>query len=108
MSALPPKADIRQPEWHVRYVPIADIGAVRIAVMTPKPPGRRRLWQRWAAVTRYGNLPRSIARIHVISPASCKAEHPGLAAEQGERRDDGACADAGMSCQIRMGAHAAV
>ena len=57
MSALPPKADIRQPEWHVRYVPIADIGAVRIAVMTPKPPGRRRLWQLWAAVTRYGNLP---------------------------------------------------
>jgi YHS domain-containing protein len=25
MSALPPKADIRQPEWHVRYVPIADL-----------------------------------------------------------------------------------
>ena len=27
MSALPPKADIRQPEWHVRYVPIADVSA---------------------------------------------------------------------------------
>ena len=25
MSALPPKADIRQPEWHVRYVPEADL-----------------------------------------------------------------------------------
>ena len=25
MFALPPKADIRQPEWHVRYVPKADI-----------------------------------------------------------------------------------
>ena len=23
MSALPPKADIRQREWHVRYVPIS-------------------------------------------------------------------------------------
>ena len=26
MSALPPKADIRQPEWRVRYVPEPDIG----------------------------------------------------------------------------------
>ena len=26
MSALPPKADIRQCKWHVRFVPIADIG----------------------------------------------------------------------------------
>ena len=26
MSVLPLKADIRQREWHVRYVPIADIG----------------------------------------------------------------------------------
>ena len=25
MSALPPEADIRQREWHVRYVPLADI-----------------------------------------------------------------------------------
>jgi hypothetical protein len=25
MSVLPLKADIRQREWHVRYVPIADI-----------------------------------------------------------------------------------
>ena len=25
MSVLPPKADIRQPELHVRYVPKADI-----------------------------------------------------------------------------------
>jgi hypothetical protein len=25
MSALPPEADIRQGEWHVRYVPLADI-----------------------------------------------------------------------------------
>ena len=26
MSAIPLKADIRQPEWHVRLVPIADLG----------------------------------------------------------------------------------
>ena len=25
MSALPPKADIQQREWYVRFVPIADI-----------------------------------------------------------------------------------
>ena len=25
MSVLPLKADIRQREWHVRYVPVADI-----------------------------------------------------------------------------------
>ena len=25
MSALPAEADIRQPEWHFRYMPIADI-----------------------------------------------------------------------------------
>jgi hypothetical protein len=25
MSSFPPRADIRQPEWHVRYMPIADI-----------------------------------------------------------------------------------
>jgi hypothetical protein len=25
MSALPPKADIRQGDWHVRFVPKADI-----------------------------------------------------------------------------------
>src|SRR5262249_4285264 len=29
MSALPPRSDIRQREWHVRYVPLADIAAVR-------------------------------------------------------------------------------
>ena len=26
--ALPPEADIRQPEWHVRYVLIADVRAL--------------------------------------------------------------------------------
>jgi hypothetical protein len=26
MSALPPKADIRDRDWHVRFVPKADIG----------------------------------------------------------------------------------
>ena len=25
MSSFPTKADIRQPEWHVRFVPIADL-----------------------------------------------------------------------------------
>jgi hypothetical protein len=28
MSSFPTKADIRQPEWHVRYVPIADVRAL--------------------------------------------------------------------------------
>jgi hypothetical protein len=32
MSALPPIADIRQREWHVRYVPKADIILRRAAV----------------------------------------------------------------------------
>jgi len=27
MSVLPPKADIRQREWHVRYVPIAAVAS---------------------------------------------------------------------------------
>ena len=26
MSSFPPRADIRQPEWHVRYVPEAEVG----------------------------------------------------------------------------------
>ena len=30
MSALPPKADIRGCDWHVRFVPIADIAHLRI------------------------------------------------------------------------------
>jgi hypothetical protein len=29
MSALPPIADIRQREWHVRYVPKADLSGRR-------------------------------------------------------------------------------
>jgi hypothetical protein len=28
-AIIPPKADIRQSEWHVRYVPLADIGRRR-------------------------------------------------------------------------------
>ena len=28
MSALPPIADIGQREWHVRYVPIADVACL--------------------------------------------------------------------------------
>jgi hypothetical protein len=42
-SALPPKADIRQREWHVRYVPIADNTA-------PNARGLlvlRRSWNDW-------------------------------------------------------------
>jgi hypothetical protein len=30
MSALPLKADIRQREWHVRYVPEADIRELKL------------------------------------------------------------------------------
>jgi hypothetical protein len=30
MSVLPLKADIRQREWHVRYVPATDIPPVRL------------------------------------------------------------------------------
>src|SRR5262245_42931777 len=29
MSALPPKADIRRHDWHVRFVPLTDIGTPR-------------------------------------------------------------------------------
>jgi hypothetical protein len=32
MSALPPKADIRQHDFDVRFVPLADIGKVFTAV----------------------------------------------------------------------------
>jgi len=32
MSALPPKADIAENDWHVRFVPEADIG---LLAMTP-------------------------------------------------------------------------
>ena len=40
MSALPLKADIRQREWHVRYVPLADI--TKISVLRPaEQPSRR-------------------------------------------------------------------
>jgi hypothetical protein len=28
MSALPPKADIAESNWHVRFVPKADIGSL--------------------------------------------------------------------------------
>jgi hypothetical protein len=39
MSVLPLKADIRQREWHVRYVPIADIAQqaapVAVGQVTP-------------------------------------------------------------------------
>jgi hypothetical protein len=38
MSALPPKADIRQREWYVRYVPIADI-AQQAASVAAGPVG---------------------------------------------------------------------
>src|SRR5262249_19522267 len=37
MSALPPKADIAERDWHVRFVPIADIRA------TPSAPGQGKL-----------------------------------------------------------------
>jgi len=33
MSALPPKADIRQHEWRVRYVPLADSSQQLCAVL---------------------------------------------------------------------------
>jgi hypothetical protein len=35
MSDLPLNADIRQREWHVRYVPIADVTFVRSVVAYP-------------------------------------------------------------------------
>ena len=37
MSDLPLKADIRRREWHVRYVPIADSGAVVDQLAYPTP-----------------------------------------------------------------------
>jgi hypothetical protein len=38
MSALPPKADIRQREWRVRYVPKADINTADVpASFDPSP-----------------------------------------------------------------------
>ena len=39
MSSIPPKADIRQREWHVRFVPQADIE--RIAGWSEQPLPRR-------------------------------------------------------------------
>ena len=36
MSALPPKADIRQRELHVRYVPLPDIAPHAGTKFTPK------------------------------------------------------------------------
>ena len=33
MSALPPKADIIDPDWYVRFVPEADIGLMDCTVM---------------------------------------------------------------------------
>ena len=37
MSALPPKADIPESDWHVRFVPIGDIRALnRDAEVLPK------------------------------------------------------------------------
>ena len=38
MSVLPLKADIRQREWHVRYVPLADIHAKPITGTPPTLP----------------------------------------------------------------------
>jgi hypothetical protein len=41
MSALPPKADIAESDWHVRFVPKADIcSAARIVIRLPRPRGR--------------------------------------------------------------------
>jgi len=46
MSALPPKADIRQREWHVRYVPVADIAHVNaITPHTARSPNLNELLQ---------------------------------------------------------------
>jgi hypothetical protein len=49
MSALPPKADIRQGNRDVRFVPIADIGTqplnIRYRVAFP-PPRRRSIYYR--------------------------------------------------------------
>jgi len=41
MSALPPKADIAQHTWHVRFVPKADI---RVRGWGGKEPGGRHLF----------------------------------------------------------------
>jgi hypothetical protein len=38
MSALPLKADIRERDWHVRFVPGADIGLLATAFGIKKPP----------------------------------------------------------------------
>ena len=41
MSALPPKADIRQRAWDVRYVPKADM-AIGLKPVGPQVAGRNR------------------------------------------------------------------
>src|SRR5215472_9868985 len=35
MSALPPKADITERDWNVRFVPKADIGSGRVRLVKP-------------------------------------------------------------------------
>jgi hypothetical protein len=37
LSALPPKADIHQPEWHVRYVPVTSGSAPRTMEQVVRP-----------------------------------------------------------------------
>jgi len=42
MSALPPKADIAEREWYVRFVPKADIGSSRLKILPSPLLGTRR------------------------------------------------------------------
>ena len=45
MSVLPLKADIRQREWHVRYVPIADIHESLVAIRRQAAVEDRQPWK---------------------------------------------------------------
>jgi hypothetical protein len=61
MSALPPKADIAECDWDVRFVPIAEVAVIKSVELIVQPYSARR----------FEILPGHIVFDNVINPEAC-------------------------------------
>ena len=77
MSALPPKADIAEGDWYVRFVPKADISAATRLVRSNIGPNRRR-WMKLHAGTRDEAANSCGAVAFLIGPHYGRAETVGF------------------------------